>query len=629
MKNKFFTLLLLLLSSYSLIALFSDPGEPSEPMDTIDCKSIKMAEELLLLASGSPIAAICIKFTGTSDGKVIEANETIAKQSTVLSAFLERWNKNDIAEWNLSNMPFPIHSDVMQDLLGAVCCSQDLECWLNCCSLSREQLTIIMQLIDFFDFEELKQELQKLIFTYINTPELLHVLQLSHEQQPRYDKHVWKHATSIEARMAFSHDDSRIVIPSGENAEVWNVISGHHERMLAHDGDVLSAIFSPDDTQIATGSFDRTAKLWDTASGECRHVLQHEGPVQIAKFTSDSTQVLTGWLTSPSATAPQIVSIWNAQNGQRLRMLSPATTEIWGIAPYRVAWDDLDEDRMDYIPLKSTPTIRPLEASFLLATLAHDETMAKKDLPYHETKRDWDTSTGRRLIELKAQGMQPIALSHNQQRLLTRAGRTRIGLAKAIREDCNPIELWDSTSMQPLYKLPGSSGDQCARFSPDDAVIATSAGKIEEEDHINIYDTYTGQSLYRVTRPPRFKHYRRQPWFAPTFDHESTIIATASKGQAYIWMLAPKLPQDLDQRALILTAIQARQDSLNLDDPQQTDVRAIFKHSDSHLQKYLIAAKFVSITPELTTDEQPPVAKKGRLADSDGITSAGVKRKRR
>lgn len=57
---------------------------------------------------------------------------------------------------------------------------------------------------------------------------------------------------------------------------------------LLHEGEVVSAEFSPDGGRIVTASADRTARIWDSGSGRLIASLSgHEGGVQSAAFSPD------------------------------------------------------------------------------------------------------------------------------------------------------------------------------------------------------------------------------------------------------------------------------------------------------------------------------------------------------
>mmetsp|Transcript_107535 Transcript_107535/g.270418 ORF Transcript_107535/g.270418 Transcript_107535/m.270418 type:complete len:108 (-) Transcript_107535:31-354(-) len=76
-------------------------------------------------------------------------------------------------------------------------------------------------------------------------------------------------------------------------AKLWDANSGKHMRTLCgHEGELSSAVFSPDGQQVLTSSLDGTARLWDAASGNCLHTLD-EGMVNCAVFSPDGQQGAT------------------------------------------------------------------------------------------------------------------------------------------------------------------------------------------------------------------------------------------------------------------------------------------------------------------------------------------------
>jgi len=74
-----------------------------------------------------------------------------------------------------------------------------------------------------------------------------------------------------------------------------DVVSVPIRTFAGHASDVYSVAFSPDGSQVLTGSGDNTAKLWDAATGtEIRTFSGYASYVSSVAFSPDGSQVLTG-----------------------------------------------------------------------------------------------------------------------------------------------------------------------------------------------------------------------------------------------------------------------------------------------------------------------------------------------
>jgi WD40 repeat protein len=63
---------------------------------------------------------------------------------------------------------------------------------------------------------------------------------------------------------------------------------------MEHGGGVLAVAFSPDGTQVATGSYDEAARLWEASYGGEVARMEHGSPVLAVAFNPDGTQLATG-----------------------------------------------------------------------------------------------------------------------------------------------------------------------------------------------------------------------------------------------------------------------------------------------------------------------------------------------
>ncbi|REJ96360.1 MAG: hypothetical protein DWQ34_04180 [Planctomycetota bacterium] len=86
--------------------------------------------------------------------------------------------------------------------------------------------------------------------------------------------------------------------------------------LRGHDFPVLTVVFSPDATQLASGGIDKTIRLWCATTGAERAVLRgHSGPVLAAAFSQDGSLLA-------SASDDNTVRVWDPDNGAELSVLA-------------------------------------------------------------------------------------------------------------------------------------------------------------------------------------------------------------------------------------------------------------------------------------------------------------------
>ncbi|MEO0854838.1 MAG: pentapeptide repeat-containing protein, partial [Cyanobacteria bacterium J06648_11] len=139
--------------------------------------------------------------------------------------------------------------------------------------------------------------------------------------------------------MAFRAEDD--VLATGDtNGEIWlwrthlssgiatakGDISSHIATFEGHENWVCSVAFSPDGTQLASGSADRTIRLWDTNTGECLQVFEgHQNWVMSVAFSPDGTQLASG-------SADRSVRLWDIGTGECQQVLEGHDHGIWSVA---------------------------------------------------------------------------------------------------------------------------------------------------------------------------------------------------------------------------------------------------------------------------------------------------------
>jgi WD40 repeat protein len=99
--------------------------------------------------------------------------------------------------------------------------------------------------------------------------------------------------------------------------------SNEYNRLIGHQGGVLTVDISADDRYILTGGNDKTARLW-TRDGALLHTLPHQDTVHAVAFSPTGDRLVTGSLDGT-------LQVWNLE-GQRLHQIQAHSQPVWGVA---------------------------------------------------------------------------------------------------------------------------------------------------------------------------------------------------------------------------------------------------------------------------------------------------------
>ncbi|MEB3180844.1 MAG: AAA-like domain-containing protein [Nostocaceae cyanobacterium] len=94
-------------------------------------------------------------------------------------------------------------------------------------------------------------------------------------------------------------------------------------RLIGHQGSVLSVAISPDGQLIATGSNDKTVRIWKQ-DGTLLHTLKHQATVHRVAFSPQNDMIVAGSLDGH-------LNLWKI-DGTRLKTIPGHQTPVWGVA---------------------------------------------------------------------------------------------------------------------------------------------------------------------------------------------------------------------------------------------------------------------------------------------------------
>eukprot|EP01133_Synstelium_polycarpum_P010722 gene10722-12471_t len=287
-------------------------------------------------------------------------------------------------------------------------------------------------------------------------------------------------------------------------------------QLTGHKGEVYTAKFNPFGTALATGSFDKEIFLWNVY-GDCINysVLKgHQGSVLEVHWSTDGHEIY-------SVSADKSVGVWDALDGKRIKRIREHSSFVNSCCPARrgpplvaTASDDCTARVFDTRMRHSTHSFsHKYPVTAVAFTDASDQVitggidnivrmwdMRKEETPIITLAGHQDTITGLSVSpdgahllsnsmdnSLVIWDIRPFAptnratarltgAQHNFEKTLLKCAWSPDGQRVSCGSSDGMVCVWETSSKQLLYRLPGHNGSvNQVDFHPLEPIIASAS----------------------------------------------------------------------------------------------------------------------------------------------------------
>jgi WD40 repeat protein len=320
------------------------------------------------------------------------------------------------------------------------------------------------------------------------------------------------HAGSVFSAV-FSPDNTRIAT-AGEDgtARIWRADgTGEPVILRGHAGSVFSAVFSPDSTRVVTAGHDGSARIWHVDGTGEPVVLRHAAVVRSAAFSSDNARIVTA---GDDGTA----RLWRADGAGESVVLGRASSVVsaaFSRGNTRIV--TVAEDgttRVSRADGTGGPVVLGHEGRGSLAAISQDETRVITVSVFDSIARVWRADgTGEPVILGQPSRVLSAAFSTDDTRIVTTGSD---GTARVWRAD---------GTGEPVV-LRGHGGLVLnAAFSPDNKRIVTAG----EDGTVRVWRVHGAVE-------PVILSGHKGPLTSGAFSRDNTRIVTAGfDGSARVW----------------------------------------------------------------------------------------------
>ncbi len=342
-----------------------------------------------------------------------------------------------------------------------------------------------------------------------------------------------EHKTWLRA-LAFSPDGKRLASSDGfydgqgrpmpSQVRVWEADTGKVLLSLdGHTSTVVGLAFSPDDSKLASASYDRTVKLWDMASGrELYDFKGHTDALRCLAYSPNGKYLASG-------SFDQSMKLWEAKVRQEPRVLVGHQAEVISVAfskENHLASLSLDGSIKVWEPSTGRLLTARRWPGVVRVGFSPEGSLLLGCAPDGKAVKAWDLRAGKEgSIQEEHQGM---------------LQRSPDGTLSASDLAWDPtVKIRDAVTKQEKFLLKGhKSRVYAVAFSPDSKRLATASG----DQTLKTWDLETGKELLT------FKGHRN-PVLGVVFSPDGQrLFSCAVDGSVKVWDV------DTGQDALTLKA---------------------------------------------------------------------------
>jgi len=284
--------------------------------------------------------------------------------------------------------------------------------------------------------------------------------------------------------------------------------------LSGHKGEVFSVKFNPSGSALASASFDKDILLWNV-QGDCENYMVlrgHGGAVLEVHWSSSGDEII-------SCSADKTIHIWDSHTGKRVKKLREHTQLVNSVCPARRGnqlisgsddctariWDSRVRKSTCVLPAKVPVTAVAFgQSTEQVYTGGLDNDVRVWDLRKNSVifslRGHTDTVTGMRLSpdgsylltnamdnSVRIWDIRPYApfqrcvkifqgVQHNFEKNLLRCSWSADGSKISAGSADRFVYIWDTTSRNLLYKLPGHHGSvNEVDFHPSEPIIASAS----------------------------------------------------------------------------------------------------------------------------------------------------------